>query len=115
MLKLKRSACAVLPLVLKGKWYDMIERGEKTEEYRAAKHYWDVRIGRWFNAIISRMDREGVVVFRRGYSRNAPQMVFRAKGLLWPTWDRTEYHPEWGEPLLPHYTIVLFDRVELED
>ena len=28
MRKLKRSKCAILPLVLKRKWYDMIECGE---------------------------------------------------------------------------------------
>ena len=33
-----------LHLVLKGKWYDMIESGEKTEEYREIKHYWVKRI-----------------------------------------------------------------------
>lgn len=33
-----------LQLVLKGKWYDMIESGEKTEEYREIKDYWIKRI-----------------------------------------------------------------------
>ena len=40
MIELKRSSCAILPLVLKGKWFDMIERGEKREEYRMATDYW---------------------------------------------------------------------------
>ena len=29
-----------LHLPLKAKWYDMIESGEKTEEYRVTKPYW---------------------------------------------------------------------------
>lgn len=33
-----------LHLVLKGKWYDMIATGEKTEEYRETKPYWIKRI-----------------------------------------------------------------------
>jgi hypothetical protein len=33
MKQLKRSECAILPLVLKGKWYDMIASGEKREEF----------------------------------------------------------------------------------
>ena len=33
-----------LHLVLKSKWYEMIESGEKTEEYREIKHYWVKRI-----------------------------------------------------------------------
>ena len=34
----------ILELVLKGKWYDMIERGAKLEEYREIKPYWDKRL-----------------------------------------------------------------------
>lgn len=33
-----------LDLVLKGKWYDMIASGEKTEEYREIKPYWGKRL-----------------------------------------------------------------------
>lgn len=33
-----------LDLVLTGKWYDMIERGEKREEYREIKPYWVKRL-----------------------------------------------------------------------
>ena len=33
-----------LHLVLKGKWYDLIASGEKTEEYREPKPYWIKRI-----------------------------------------------------------------------
>ena len=35
MIELKRSRCAILPLVLKGKWFDMIERGEKRDVVEA--------------------------------------------------------------------------------
>lgn len=33
-----------LHLPLKAKWYDMIESGEKTEEYREVKPYWVKRL-----------------------------------------------------------------------
>lgn len=33
-----------LDLVLKQKWYDMIESGEKPEEYREIKPYWFLRL-----------------------------------------------------------------------
>lgn len=33
-----------LDLVLKGEWYDMIESGVKTEEYRQVKPYWCKRL-----------------------------------------------------------------------
>ena len=33
-----------LDLVLKKKWFDMIASGEKTEEYREIKPYWESRL-----------------------------------------------------------------------
>lgn len=33
-----------LDLVLKGKWYDMINKGDKAEEYRIIKPYWIKRL-----------------------------------------------------------------------
>lgn len=39
-----RGKSDTLHLVLKGKWYDMIESGEKREEYREIKPYWIERI-----------------------------------------------------------------------
>lgn len=106
MLKLKRSACAVLPLVLKGKWYDMIERGEKTEEYRAASPYWAIRLSNWDDD-----GRKCVVEFRRGYGHDAPRMAFESPVYFHTTEPE---HPEWGEPDGPHYMIVLAERVILE-
>lgn len=37
-----------LYLPLKKEWYEMIERGEKLEEYRAIKSYWITRLLRWY-------------------------------------------------------------------
>ena len=33
-----------LTLFLKKKWFDMIASGEKTEEYREIKPYWEKRL-----------------------------------------------------------------------
>ena len=116
MKKLKRSECAILPLVLKGKWYDMIKRGEKREEYRDETSYWAVRLLKWGRA-------KGVhaVEFRRGYAKNAPRMAFAVHVFHFTSGKHFFYrqnfsdHPGWGEPSKPHFVIVLDDRVELED
>lgn len=42
--KFNDETMKTLDLVLKGKWYDMIASGEKTEEYRAIKPYWEKRL-----------------------------------------------------------------------
>ncbi len=50
----------VLHLNLKKKWFDMIASGEKTEEYREIKPYWNTRLyGKEFD----------LVKFRNGYSK----------------------------------------------
>lgn len=120
MRTLKRSECAVLHLVLKRKWYDMIASGEKREEYRDATPYWRTRLSRWIGrsaAVIEGdpPDKELVVAFALG--RTKPTMFFTAS--LWPTLAvvhvRLYWHREWGEPKTPHYVISLGERVELED
>lgn len=57
-----------LYLVLAYKWFDKIKYGEKTEEYRECKPYWDTRF--WNNDY-------DVVVFQRGYSKNAERISFK--------------------------------------
>ncbi len=37
----------LLILPTKKKWFDMVLSGEKPEEYREIKPYWDVRIAKW--------------------------------------------------------------------
>ena len=122
MIELERSQCAILPLVLKGKWYDMIASGEKREEYRLATEYWQLRFFNW-NATVT-AEKPPVVEFRRGYAKNAPRMAFWCLGLETPGGlspyafvsfdDRCKpRHPEWGEPANAHFFILLGDRVIL--
>lgn len=110
MRTLKRSKCAVLPLVLKGKWYRMIESGEKREEYRDATDYWKRRFRNWRHEYFG--GKYAVVEFRLGYQRNAPRMAFISGGLF--PYQTGCLYPEWGEPEAPHYAIALGERVELE-
>lgn len=107
MKKLKRSECAILPLVLKGKWYDMIESGKKLEEYRDCKPYWNRRINNWWYY------KHGVrvVEFRLGYKKDTPKMWFEASEVFFRQAGRTY---TWGEPTGPHFAIALGERVEIE-
>ena len=118
-LQMFRSDCAVLKLVLKRKWYEMIERGEKKEEYRAATDYWRTRLEKW--------DRSPggtpVVEFRLGYAKNAPRMAFWVFGQNTESGMKTyalvdrdvdkPRHPEWGEPEEPHFVIRLGGPIQL--
>lgn len=78
----------ILHLVLKKKWYEMQERGEKTEEYRELTEYWRKRL----------IDQETLrakpythVCFHYGYTQrcfiNRIDSITIGMGL-----------PEWGAP-----------------
>ena len=78
-----------LHLVLKGKWYDMIASGEKTEEYREAKLYWIKRIfdgslakRPWLTPVSNRLSlwtKYERVCFHRGYTSQT--MTFKINGV----------------------------------
>ena len=106
MKQIRREDCSVLPLVLKGKWYDMIACGRKREEYRDATQYWGTRIRNWL-----RQEKIQVVEFRRGYAKDAQRMSFRVADVF----SRCVAHTHtWGEPDAAHYAIALGERIELE-
>ena len=120
-MRIDRSKCSILTLVLKGEWFDMIERGEKYEEYREANDYWLKRLYNWDQSF--RPGKMPVVEFRRGYVKNAPRMAFWTLGmetagglmpfaLVEPDSARRR-HPEWGEPDASHFVIRLDGRVTL--
>lgn len=62
----------ILHLTLKKEWFDMIASGEKKEEYREMKPYWNKRLlGKKFD----------VIQFKNGYSKDAPCMRVEVKEL----------------------------------
>ena len=112
MIKLERNRCAILSLVLKGKWYDLIASGVKREEYRAATQYWQKRIENW-----DLSNKFTIIEFRRGYRKDAPRMAFSAMAIIkdrlrWFDMRQADDHPEWGEPRGLHYVLVPGSRVE---
>lgn len=88
----------MLTLPIKKKWFDMIASGEKKEEYREIKEYYETRFQNLFGAITIypssifseryeyellqgndvpeeiRQDRVQEIIFRNGYSKNSPQL-----------------------------------------
>lgn len=87
-----------LHLVLKHKWYDMIDSGVKTEEYREITPYWTKRILGVEKISISGLLREEYeydythVRFHRGYTNTT--MIFKINyisvGIGKPEWGASE-------------------------
>ena len=103
MIKIKRGDFILLHLPLKREWYDMIASGEKREEYRDHKPYWNVRIQ---NAIAE--SKPIVAAFSLG--RHRATMFFDVSAIKAVCGSN---HPEWGEPKDLHYVIALGERIEL--
>lgn len=90
-----------LHLTLKKKWFDMIASGEKKEEYRELKIYWENRfIDRRVIDEVSMLEFTNgkglkefdTVTFRNGYAKNAPAMILECKGLR-----IGDAKPEWSD------------------
>ena len=62
----------VLHLTLKKQWFDMIASGEKREEYREIKKYWNRRLNKEYDAI----------EFRNGYAKDSPKITVKLDSVL---------------------------------
>ena len=86
-----------LHLTIKKKWFDMILSGEKTEEYRDIKPYYNLRlIGREYDS----------VVFRNGYARDAPSLTIELKTIRFGTGK-----PEWGAEEAKTYFVLSLGKI----
>ena len=100
-----------LVLPLKKEWYEMIESGVKTEEYRECKPYWNKRLMRkvWNFADNSLCDipkKFDAVKFTYGYTKRT--ITFECKGI---TIGRG--NAEWGAPTDEDVFIIkLGKRIE---
>ncbi len=117
---MRRRNCAILPLVLKGKWFSMVASGEKREEYRAATPYWSKRLWNWNRAF--KGGTVPVIEFRLGYASDAPRMAYWTLGqpcscgmLPFAYVEDRCLHPEWGEPTTPHFFMRLGGPITLID
>lgn len=122
-----------LHLTLKKKWFDMIASGEKQEEYREIKPYWQRRFHNctiqkyagkvgdcqevinlkvvWsfpcYKCDHSEKIKFNLIQFRHGYAKNAPIMTFKMNEIR----VTTGFH-EWGaEPGKKYFVIKLGERI----
>lgn len=88
----------MLILPIKKKWFDMILSGEKTEEYREIKKYYETRFESVFGRCTFGPDTECPVkeiMFRNGYSKESPSFIAVCK--LRQGKGKTEWGAEKGK------------------
>lgn len=95
-----------LHLNLKKEFFDLIADGEKKEEYREIKPYWN----RVFTSHIWIKGRpyhpsDVNICFSNGYSKNRRQMIVACRYLV-----QRQGKPEWGaKPNVWYHTLILGD------
>ena len=83
MKKKTKKDISILCLTLKRKWFDMIAKGIKKEEYRTIKSYWTKRL---FTKVPIEMEAYrpnhfDEIIFKNGYAKDAPTMTVECKGI----------------------------------
>lgn len=71
----------ILQLNLKKQWFDAILSGEKTEEYREDKPYWQKRLLHPFYPIIKQFREHDAIRFSNGYAKDRRQMLIELKNI----------------------------------
>ncbi len=114
----------ILDFPLKKEWYNMIESGEKPEEYREKKAYWMVRLYEWNGGKRITMEEarliadEGIDAYR---GRIAPKHYdavrfsygYTDRRMLWEYCglDIGQGRPDWGAPDYETFIIKLGKRL----
>ena len=107
----------MITLPIKRKWYDMILSGEKTEEYREIKPYYDSRLPKEFGMFKEgeTLTRANVfppadfstveVKFVNGYSRKSPSFIALCSLHIGTG------KPEWGAEPGEKYYILKIEEI----
>lgn len=104
-------------LNIKKKWFDMIRKGIKTEEYREIKPFYISRLPGWFRytylekserLVDLNMKHENDVILRNGYKKESPQITISC------TLKIGEGKPEWGAEPGKKYFILDINGVSEE-
>lgn len=101
----------VVKLTLKKKWFDMILSGEKTEEYRELKDYWNSRLNRLYPTAFSgetfHPNVEAIHFFNgQCFSKKYPNFIIEFKSA-----EITTGNPDWGAVQNEKYHVIRLGRV----
>ena len=110
----------MLVLPIKKKWFDMIASGEKKEEYREIKRYYNKRFGNYFvhhelnsevRRVLQKMPTTAKeVIFRNGYNHNSP--LIKCICQLRIGKGRTEWGAEEGKD---YYVLQILEILEIKN
>lgn len=94
----------MLILPIKKKWFDMILSGEKKEEYREVKPYYD---NRFLKSISDNESHTDVILLRNGYGNDKPTL--RCECVIYKGYGKEE----WGADPNKEYYILRILNMEV--
>lgn len=95
----------MLVLPIKKQWFDMIISGEKKEEYREIKPYYDKRLG----YLTEGTGKVTTIILRNGYRHDSPSVKCKC------TVEIGEGKKEWGaDPDINYYIIKIIEILEVK-
>lgn len=90
----------MLTLPIKKKWFEMIRKGEKFEEYREIKPYYTTRFKNVWNGSLIGGTAIREIMFRNGYTAKSPYIIAAC------TLRIGKGKPEWGAEKDKEYYIL---------
>lgn len=96
----------ILHLTLKKKWFDMILSGEKKEEYRAIKKYWQRRFCSTIDYTYTQFKEFDIIRFTNGYGKDKPTFDIELKEIV------VDFGiEEWGGEYNEYYYVLKLGEV----
>lgn len=96
----------MLVLPIKKQWFDMIVSGEKKEEYREIKPYYDKRLG----YLTEGTGKVTTIILRNGYNHNSPSVKCKCVITI------GEGKVDWGaEPDINYYVLKIVKILEIKN
>lgn len=104
----------MLVLPIKKKWFDMIVSGEKTEEYREIKPYYDSRFKKYMPRPTTfrkeYIAAQFIIIFRNGYNSKSP--FIKCKCIV----DTGKGKEKWGAiPGKRYYVLKILEIMEVKN
>lgn len=90
-----------LKLTLNKQWFDLIEKGIKTEEYREIKDYWVKRFKEMSLTRFEPFKHFDYVEFTNGYNSKSPKIILECKGI-----EVGIGNPDWGAIENTKYFVI---------
>lgn len=96
----------MLVLPIKKKWFDMIASGEKKEEYREIKPYYDKRLG----YLAEGTGKITTIILRNGYNHQSPTLKCKVSVSI-----GTGYGGWGAEANINYYVIKILEILEIRN